>query len=172
MIAVPRSVSAAIAATLLVGLTALSPTLAAQDRPRIWLGAGLGSSGSHAGAGGAALMGELVYQTGAHHFGVRALGVADIIGHGDSFGEVGVLYGRSAKRTWGHSAISAGLAWTHLDSCSDTGGGCSTVGVPVVGEVAARLFSIMGVGVQGFVNLNTKDVYRGFVLFIQLGWLP
>jgi hypothetical protein len=171
MISLPYRVGGQISATLLVLMTALSPTLGAQDRPRIWLGAGLGSAGSTDGAGGGAVMAELVYQTGAHHFAVRALGAIDVIGHGGGLGEIGALYGRSAKRTWGHSAIAAGLAWTHLDSCSG-GAGCSTVGVPVVGEVAARLFPILGVGLQGLVNLNSKSVYGGFLLFLQLGWLP
>jgi hypothetical protein len=79
--------------------------------------------------------------------------------------------GEVATRPWGHAAIAAGLAWTGFGSCQGSGG-CSTVGVPVVAEVAARLFSIMGVGAQAFGNLNTKSVYLGAVLFLQLGWLP
>jgi hypothetical protein len=155
-------------------MNALSTGLAGQDRPRIWLGVGLGGAGGSNAAGGGALMAEVVYQTRAHHFGIRALGAADPFGYsGDEVGEVGVLYGRSAKRNWGHAAISTGLAWTGFGSCRGSGGGgCSTVGVPVVAEVATRLFSIMGLGAQVFANLNSKSVYRGAVLFLQLGWLP
>lgn len=117
-------------------------------------------------------MAEIIYQTGVHHFGVRALGAADPFGSsGDELGEVGVVYGRSATRPWGHGAVAAGLAWTGFGSCQG-GGGCSTVGVPVVVEAALRLFSIMGIGAQAFGNFNTRSVYFGAVLFLQLGWLP
>jgi len=158
----------------LVTTTALSPTLAAQDRSRIWLGAGLGSAARADGASGFAVMGEVVYQVRAHHFAVRALGAADPFDTGaDAFGEIGLLYGRAAKRKWGHGAISAGLAVTGVSSCSDAGtSGCTTLGVPVVAEAALRLASVVGVGIQGFANLNPKSVYGGVVVFLQLGWLP
>jgi hypothetical protein len=155
----------------LLGASATCPYLYGQDRPRIWLGAGLGSAGGRE-VEGAAGMGELVYQTGPHHFAIRGLIAGDPFGDDVPFGEVGVLYGRSAKRKWGHSAIAAGLAWTNFGPCTGTGTDCTTMGIPVVGEIAARLFSIAGVGLQGFVNLNTKSIYRGAVLFLQLGWLP
>jgi hypothetical protein len=73
-------------------------------------------------------------------------------------------------RPWGHAAISAGLAWTGFGSCQGSGG-CSTVGMPVVAEVVARLFPFLG-WAQAFANVNTKNVYRGAVVFLQLGWLP
>jgi hypothetical protein len=113
-------------------------------------------------------MAEIVY------LGIRAIGAADPFGYsGNEFGEIGVLYGRSVKRQWGHLAISTGLAWTGFGSYRGGGaGGYSTMGIPVVAEVAARLFSLMGVGAQGFTNLNLKNVYLGAVVFIQLGWLP
>jgi hypothetical protein len=157
---------------LLLAIIALPPALAGQQRSRVWLGVGLGGAGGSVAQGGGALMAEIIYQTGVHHFGVRAVGAADPFGYsGDEFGEVGVLYGRTAKRPWGHAAISTGLAWTGFGSCQGSGG-CSTVGVPLVAEVAVRLFSIIGVGAQAFGNLNTKSVYRGAVLFLQIGWLP
>jgi hypothetical protein len=117
-------------------------------------------------------MGELVFQTGPNHFAVRVLIAGDPYGDDNPTGEVGVLYGRAAKRKWGHSAIAAGLSWTNFGPCTGTGSDCTAVGIPVVGEIAARLFSLAGVGLQGFVNLNTRSVYGGAVLFLQLGWLP
>lgn len=161
-------------AGLLAITTGLSPSLAAQDCPRIWLGAGLGSGARGDGASGFAVMGEIVYQVRAHHFSIRGFGAADPFGTGaDEFGEVGLLYGRAAKRKWGHGAISAGLALTGVSSCSDAStSGCTTLGVPVVAEAALRLASVAGVGIQGFANLNPKSVYGGVVLFLQLGWLP
>jgi hypothetical protein len=159
---------------LLAIMTALSPSLIAQDRSRAWLGLGLGGGSRADGSGGFALMAEVVYQVRAHHFAIRGLGVVDPLGEGaDEFGEIGLLYGRSAKREWGHGAIAAGLAITGVSSCRDAAtSGCTTLGIPIVAEAALRLGSIVGVGAQGFTNLNTKSVYGGLVVFLQLGWMP
>ncbi len=161
------------AAAVLLSMTVVLPPLAGQQRPRIWLGTGFGGAGGGNSTGGAAVMAEVVYQRGVHQVGVRAVGVTDVFGYSDSeLGELGLLYGRSATRVWGHASISAGLAWTKLGSCGESGGDCSTLGVPIVAEAAVRLFSILGVGAQAFVNVNAQNVYRGAVLFLQLGWLP
>jgi arginase family protein len=159
---------------LLTIMTVLSPSLVAQDRSRVWLGLGLGGGGRADGASGIALMGEVVSQVRAHHFALRGLGVVDPLGEGaDEFGEIGLLYGRAAKRAWGHGAIAAGLAITGVSSCSDAAtSGCTTLGIPVVAEAALRLGSVIGVGAQGFTNLNTKSTYGGLLVFLQLGWLP
>jgi hypothetical protein len=119
-------------------------------------------------------MGEVVYQIRAHHFAARALGAAEPFGTGaDEFGEIGLLYGRAAKRAWGHASLAGGLALTGVSSCRDAPtSGCTTLGVPVVAEAALRLATIAGVGVQAFANLNPKSVYGGVVFFLQLGWLP
>jgi hypothetical protein len=159
---------------LLLATGSVSMPLHGQDRSRFWLGAGAGGAGGGNSTGGGALMAQIVYQTNAHQFTVRAMGAADPFGNGgDEFGEIGVLYGRAAKRRWGHAAISTGLAWTGFGSCADNAGaGCSTLGLPIVAEASARLFSIMGVGAQAFANLNVKSIYGGVVVFLQLGWLP
>jgi hypothetical protein len=164
--------------TILLGATSLTivgmPCAQAQDRSRIWLGAGLGSAARSDGASGFAVMGEIVYQVKAHHFTIRAMGAAEPFGEGaDEFGEIGLLYGRAAKRTWGHAAISGGLAITSVASChASATSGCTTLGVPVVAEAALRFAPVVGVGIQGFANLNPKSVYGGLVLFLQLGWMP
>jgi hypothetical protein len=167
--------SVPVLAWLMAITPALPSPLVGQDRSRIWLGAGLGSAARSDGASGFALMGEIVYQVKAHHFAIRAMGAADPFGEGaDEFGEIGLLYGRAAKRAWGHGTIAAGLAVTGVSSCRDAAAtsGCTTLGIPVVAEAALRLASVAGVGIQGFANLNRKSVYGGVVLFLQLGWLP
>ena len=112
--------------TFILLLASLGPSwAAAQDRSRIWLGLGLGGAASSSEAGGMALMGEVVYQTGPHHFAIRAMGAADPFGEdADEFGEIGVLYGRAAKKAWGHATVAAGLAITGFGSCPTTGRGC------------------------------------------------
>jgi hypothetical protein len=159
---------------LILLLLGLSPSWAvAQDRSRIWLGVGLGGAATTSEASGMALMGEVVYQTGPHHFAIRAMGAADPFGEdADEFGEIGVLYGRGAKRDWGHATIAAGLALTGFGSCSGTGRGCHTIGVPVAAEAALRFAYVIGVGAQGFANLNSKSIYGGLVFFLQLGFMP
>jgi hypothetical protein len=121
-----------------------------------------------------AVMAELVYQVRAHHFAIRALGVVDPYGESaDEFGEFGLLYGRAAKRQWGHASIASGLAITGVSSCREAAtSSCTTLGVPIVAEAALRFAPVLGVGAQAYANLNTKSTYGGVVLFLQLGWLP
>ena len=143
-----------------------------QDRSRIWLGLGIGGAASTSESEGMALLGEVVYQSGPHHFAIRGLGVIDPLGEdADEFGELGVLYGRAAKRTWGHAAIAAGLALTGFGACPGTGGGCHTIGVPVAAEAALRFAPVVGLGAQVFANVNSKSVYGGLAFFLQLGAL-
>jgi hypothetical protein len=152
-----------------------SQPLAAQGRSRLWLGLGpLGSAARADGAEGYAIMAEMVYQTGPHYFAIRAAGAADPFGEGaDEFGDFGLLYGRAAKRQWGHASVAAGLAITGVSSCHDalSGRSCTTLGVPVTAEAALRIASFAGAGVQGFANLNSKSVYGGLVVFLQFGML-
>jgi hypothetical protein len=118
-------------------------------------------------------MAELVFQKRAHYFAARGLLFIDPYESGGTIGELGVLYGRAAKRPWGHAALSAGLAFTGVDPCPDTGSGsCTGIGIPVVAEAALKLGSVVGVGAQAFANLNSTTVYGGVVVFLQLGWMP
>jgi hypothetical protein len=161
----------------LLGLlvSSMSAPLAAQAHPRMWLGLGpLGSAARADGAEGMAVMAEIVYQTGPHYFALRAAGAADPLGEGaDEFGDFGLLYGRAALRPWGHASVAAGLAITGVSSCHDalSGGTCTTLGIPLTAEAALRMGSFLGVGVQGFANLNSKSVYGGVVVFLQVGSL-
>lgn len=158
---------------LVVALLAVAfpPAAAAQDRPRIWLGAGLAGGGGQDVAG-VGLMGQLVFQKRAHHFAARALFMFDPYDSGN-IGELGVLYGRVVQRPWGHAAIAGGLAYTTVNPCPESSSNdCATVGVPITAEAALRLGSVAGVGAQGFVNLNSRTVYGGLAVFLQLGWIP
>lgn len=155
---------------------ALSAVLAkpagAQERSRIWLGLGLGGGGG-GDVEGASVMGQAAFQKKGHHLAVRALVIVQPVGESSNSGEIGVLYGRMALRSWGHAGIAAGLAHTNVTPCPDgTSPSCHTLGVPIVAEAAARLNSVLGVGLQAFVNLNSKTSYRGGLLFLQLGWIP
>jgi hypothetical protein len=136
----------------------------------MWLGAGLGSAARTDGAAGVAVMGELVYQVKVHQFALRGILAADPLGeNGDEFGEVGLLYGRVALRKWGHTSIAGGVAVTGIAPCPRSS--CTTLGLPVVAEISARLGPVIGVGLQAFANLNSRSSYAGWALLIQLGWM-
>ncbi len=152
-------------------LTTPAAAMAAQDRTRIWLGLGLAGGGGND-AEGMGVTGQLVYQKRAHYFAARALYFGDIY-DSDNVGELGVLYGRAALRPWGHASIAGGIAYSSITPCRNSGTGtCSTVGVPIVAEASLRFGSVVGIGAQAFVNLNSSSVYRGLGVFLQLGWMP
>jgi hypothetical protein len=115
-------------------------------------------------------MGELVFQKGSHQITARAVTMIDPLAESEQpMGEIGLLYGRTAMGPHGHVSISAGLAVTDTDMDSEEG---MTVGVPLVGEAALRIFPFLGVGAQLFGNLNSNESYGGLALFLQLGYLP
>jgi hypothetical protein len=157
---------------LVVLVTVLVGPADAQVRDRMWLGLGLGGGGGSE-LEGAAASAQLVFQHRAHYVAVRGLLLFDLYGDSGNAGEIGVLYGRMALRSWGHAGLAGGLAFTDVQPGPAGGGpGYHTVGVPLAAEAAARLGNIAGVGVQAFVNLNSVMSYRGALLFLQLGWMP
>lgn len=157
---------------LLLLLLAAAPPAAAEDRARTWLGVGYGGGTAGNGDDGFALMGQLVHQRGGSHIAVRGVILVDPLGEdSDSFGELGLLYGRVSKGRAGHAAIAAGLAHTAV-ACGSGIDNCTTVGVPVVAEAAFRPTPVLGIGIQAFANLNKQRVFGGVVVFLQLGWMP
>jgi hypothetical protein len=49
-----------------------------------------------------------------------------------------------------------------------------TAGLPLVAELGFRPLPnpIVALGAQAFANINTIAVFRGWVLLLQLGWMP
>lgn len=144
-----------------------------QDEPsRIWLGFGLGSGGSADGEG-IALLGEFAWHRQPHAVTLRALAIGDVrSGSQGEFVDLGLLYGRTRTGQFGHVGLSAGLALTSVGPRCAGLTDCFVIGVPVAAEVALRLAPILGLGAQGFANINGETVYGGLVLFMQFGWLP
>lgn len=155
-----------------VALLALPAALAAQDAARYWIAAGPATGGAADGGDTLGLMGQLAYQTGPHQFTLRGVVLLELFSTNDTSGELGVLYGRAATGYLGHASLSAGLAHVTIDRTFDDQGIISTVGVPIAGEVVLRMLPVLGLGMQGFANLNTESIYGGLALFVQLGWLP
>jgi hypothetical protein len=147
----------------------------AEEHTRIWLGVGLGTGGSSNDEGGVGPLGQLVYQKRSHYIAARGLFFVDPLdtdSGGGGIGEVGILYGRASKGARGHVSLAAGLARTSFGDCHrPNGGGCSTLGVPVVAEGAVRPARVFGIGAQLFANLNSQASYGGLMVFLQLGWM-
>jgi hypothetical protein len=143
---------------------------------RIWLGVGLATAGGQNGIEGFGLLGQVVYQGRPHQAMLRALALLDVEnfpdGSDDGTAELGLLYGRTRTRRWGHVSGAAGASVVNFERCPDRAlGACSTVGLPLTAEAAVNS-PILGVGLQAFGNLNPKASYGGLGLFLQLGWLP
>lgn len=143
----------------------------APERTNIWGAVGAGAGFPSSGGDGIANMAQLVLQKSSHHFAVRGLVLHDIERTTREIGEIGALYGRtSAFRTRG-AVIAAGISGVAFDTCPDDDDSCFTVGVPLIAEIA-RSWKFLGLGLQGFANVNTKASYAGAVLFLQAGRLP
>lgn len=120
-------------------------------------------------------MAQLAFQRRPHHAALRMVFLADggfPDGGDDNVSEVALLYGRMRSTGFGHAGVATGLAFGTFDPCP---GGhentCHFVGIPITAE-AALTARIIGIGLQGFVNLNTKSIFGGLLLFVPLGWMP
>ncbi len=164
---------------MLILLAVLPAQVHSQERPqraRVWAAGGMGGGGS-SNAGGLGFMGELVFQKQPHHIALRAVGMVDIYDAGSrSIAEVSLLYGRAVTGRVGHAVIASGVALAGGDLCSSPSEAfCkeeTTLGIPVVAEVALRPLPIAGLGLQAFININPKALFGGVIVFVQLGWLP
>ena len=155
----------------------LPSAVAAQGPMRVWVGGGLGAAGplssdtSRGSEGLGVGVGQLVFQRGAHYVAVRALGAVDLLyGSGDSYGELDALYGRAYAARYVHLALATGVAYTSVP-CGGVRN-CDALGLPVLAELAVRPLPILGIGVQGFLNVNQHRSYGGLVGMAQLGWMP
>jgi hypothetical protein len=163
----------------------------AQPDDRAWLGAGLGVGTLFDGDGveddiGGALGGVLYasYQSGVHVFSLRAAAAGEFV-FGDTFIDVGLLYGRARPGRSSHASLSVGLALVFgerrcdgfLFVCSSEEGVefadeveyVVTVGLPVEAQLFWRPTSFGGFGLYGFANLNREASFVGATVGLQLG---
>jgi hypothetical protein len=160
-------------AVVISALVAVSAnTLAAQtvDKPRIFAALGLGAAAPASGGDGIANMAQIVFEKKSHHVALRGLIVHDIDRATNELGEIGVLYGRVSPVRSYPVAIAAGVSGVGFSACPDDDDSCFTIGIPVAAEVSWRR-RLIGFGLQGFGNFNSKASYAGAVLFLQLGRL-
>jgi hypothetical protein len=161
----------------LIVLLLLLPSVAEAAPPdrkpwRLWGGLGFGSGGNDD-DNGVAIVTQLVFQKAPHHLALRLGAIADLYDPGScDLLDAGVLYGRTAMGPMGHATIAAGLALTDAGCPVGVNESPEVLGIPVVAEAAFRPLPVLGIGLQGFVNFNSRNRYGGMVVFLQLGWLP
>lgn len=154
-------------------------TLGAQESrgpTRVWAGFGLGSgAGGEVEEAGVALMMQLALQRRPHQFLLRSVFLVDggFPDGGDSrVSELAILYGRVRSTGFGHAGVATGLAFGTFDGCPGSDErACHLVGIAIAAE-AALTARVLGIGVQGFVNLNPKSIFGGGLIFIPVGWMP
>jgi hypothetical protein len=148
-----------------------------RDPLRIWVAGGLGGGGGANDVTGMGLLMQLAVQKRPHYAALRGFAASDISGFpddggGDSFGEMGLMYGRVVTAGYGHASLSSGLSVVGFDYCpNDYPNTCTTVGIPIVAE-AALSAKVAGLGIQVFGNINPRVPYLGMFIFFALGWLP
>ncbi len=136
-----------------------------------WVDGGLGEDWGGI-SGGASFS----YQAGPSIFSIRWVAIAELkldlwgnSGPAEGVWDVGVLYGRIAKTSWGLVSISGGLS---LVGVSDNQG-VSTYhpGIPVESQLFWTPSSTFGIGIYGYANLNTEKSFLGALLCLQIGRL-
>lgn len=173
-----RRPSLALAFAAVVLATSAS-SLGAQERrdpTRVWGAIGLGSgAGGEVEDAGVALMIQLAWQKRPHQVLLRTAFLLDggfPDGGSDGVSEIGLLYGRMRSAGFGHVGIATGLAAGTFRGCpGQHERTCHFVGIPIMAE-AALSARVIGIGLQGFVNLNTRSVFGGVVFFVPIGWMP
>jgi len=159
-----------------------------------WVNGGVGGSLVHGGLGsdpGApSFGGSLYYQSGINLLSFRYLRNEEfqILGPDsplETVWDVGVLYGRIAKASYGFASVSAGISLVggvrrgrYLSSSGGWFGtryfeekNFITVGIPVEAQLFWTPLAFFGIGLYGFANLNIEKSFVGALLCIQFGKL-
>lgn len=173
--------------TVLMLLTTESRIYAQQDtngsKPNLyWLNVGIGASS--AGISGSA---SFSYNYGSGLISIRHVANSEFNilwpSPTETVWDLGVIYGRSAKASYGVASISGGIAIVggvrrgrYLGSTGWFSSQYetlkfSTIGIPIEGQLFWTPFSFLGIGMYGFGNLNREQSFAGALLCLQLGAL-
>lgn len=160
----------AIAAAFILASFATAAMAQGDNRALVWGAIGVGAAVPTSGGEGIANMAELVFQKKPHHAAIRALMIHDIERPTNEIGELSALYGWTTTLQSFPVVIATGLSAVGFFDCPDDDDSCFTLGVPVVAEVS-RNARFIGIGLQSFININSKASYAGGILFLKLGRL-
>lgn len=162
---------AAVLVSLAFVLSAATPPLAsAQDAEPpsrnglAWLTVGVGVGT----AGGALALGPDVAWNN-HILSGRASTTFRL--KGPDYGDLGLLYGRTAVWEYGMVGVSAGLGVMQYHDYGYRSGEVVAVSVPVAARAAFQPLPVFGLGTYLFGNLNLERPFAGLVLTVNLGWL-
>lgn len=164
--------------TALILLLAAFSDAAAQDvsdRGRWWVGLGIGGGHTPDDARIITTLLQATYQNQGHQLSLRVPYLNPRHTYERAFREYGLSYGRVMLRPSGHLSASGGLSY--VNACIGSLGSAGLPdactgrwGIPLVAEGALHL-DFIGVGLQGFANLNSAGTYTGIALFLQIGRL-
>jgi hypothetical protein len=161
---------------LVLAVSVLAAESSAQEnvpvvaRDTYWMGLGLG-------VGSEDLGGQL---NGSYQFGANLLSLRTAITVGpfdDGFNDYALLYGRATRPAHSRYHVSAAAGIALVDGCNSDGflGGCqdkpTVVGLPLELQAFWRPGKLVGVGLYGFVNLNSSRSFAGLTLGLQVGRL-
>ncbi len=145
-----------------------------------WANVGAGGSSVHGGLGedegGISGGGSFSYQTGSSLFSIRGvvneefrLDLWGYSGPPEKVWDIGVLYGRVAKASWGLASISGGVGI--VGASDDQGVSSYHPGIPLESQLFWTPSSTLGIGIYGFANLNLEKSFVGALLCVQIGIL-
>lgn len=149
-----------------------TPMVAQQQRPaehpvRFWATGGLG-----VGTEGFATVIGLDVAIRQHLISVRSAAVEGIF-H-DRFWDLALLYGRAGRWRRGMAGGSIGVAFVDGERCSLVAA-CvpvsARISLPGAARAAWHPFPALGVGIYGFLNINSEQTFAGAVLAVELGRL-
>ena len=101
----------------------------------------------------------------------------------ESVWDVGALYGRFAKASYGFASVSGGVSYVggvRRGRLLSSSGWFSekyekltfnTVGIPIEGQLFWTPTSFFGIGICGFANMNPEKSFFGGLLCIKIGKL-
>jgi hypothetical protein len=116
------------------------------------------------------------YQSGASLYTLRQVTIAEFkldlfgtSGPAQAVWDVGFLYGRVAKASYGFAAISGGIGIVGEENFYDGDG--HRLGIPIDGQLYWTFSRTVGVGFTGFANLNSRKSFIGLMFCLQFGHL-
>lgn len=142
-----------------------------------WVNAGLGFSSPQFPEGIPFSMGmSLSYQTGKSLISIRSIYNIDVSFNifggspplAETVWDIGALYGRIAKASYGFASISGGVS---IVGGFRPEGSFLSAGIPIEGQLFWTPSSFLGVGVYGFANLNKERSFVGALMCVQIGKL-
>ncbi len=151
---------------------------------RYWLNAGLGASSSGL-SGGLSIS----YQPDWKFISLRFIN-SSRYGEGwlggnttsENIWDIGALYGLIAKGKYGYASISGGVSLVGGNKHGEFLGIIGwintyekipilTIGIPLEGQLFFTPFSFLGIGINGFANLNPNRSFSGVLISLQVGKL-